>query len=275
VNLRLSASILLLAACSSSSRPPASGDTPGADAGGADAALSDGGASNQDHSPGTFCAGRAEAFCDDFDTPAFTSKSWSINDTMGASGTGLPPGGLDTTVFKSAPSAFSAKMPMIAGATTELLQIQGGFSGPDASHVDADFAFEVHIGALGASGRIEVARIEGVNPITFQSYGVALLVSASGASVELTQGSGGSVTHPLVTAPKAGTWSRVAFHLGLERTVTGPPTSFTVTVDGASPETFSLERGMGVHPYVRLGLSVAGPSAPCQVTFDDVTYDAH
>lgn len=263
----------LLVACSASPRPAPAGDPAAYDSGAADAAVSEGGVP-ETHAPGTWCAGRAALFCDDFDTPAFTAKSWSMTDTKGSSGPGLPPGALDTMNTTSAPNAFTARTPAIAGATSEILRAQSSGAGPDASHVDADFAFAVRVAALGAGPRIEIARIEGLNPITFASYGIALLVSSSGASVELAQGSKAKVVQPLATAPRAGAWSRIAMHLALERTVNGPPTSIVIQIDAGTPETFSLERGMGVRPFFRLGLDVVGPSAPCEVAFDDVTYDA-
>lgn len=34
------------------------------------------------------------------------------------------------------------------------------------------------------------------------------------------------------------------------------------------------QRGMGVWPFLRLGLAVTGPSGPCEIAYDDVTYDA-
>lgn len=257
-------------ACSSSSKPPAAGETAPADAG--SAATPEGGASA--HAQGTWCADRTEGFCEDFDTSAFTSKAWVASDTTGERGAGLPPGALDTTSFLSAPNAFAAKTPAIAGAATERLYLQGSAPGPDAVHVEADFAFSLRAAALGAGPRIEVARVEGVNPITFASYGVVLILSASGASLELVQGSQGSNSHALAAAPKTGAWSRVSMHLVLERTVNGPATTVAIQIDASPAETFSIERGMGVRPFLRLGLVVTGPSAPCEVAFDNVTYDA-
>lgn len=273
VNGRPLVVMLLVAACGGpSSKPAPAGETAPSDAGVADAAVSDG--VSQEHSPGTWCADRAEDFCDDFDTPAFTSRWWSMNLTSGASGGGLPGGALDRTNHTSVPNAFTAKTAAIAGTGAEIFQIQSGRSGnTDASHLDADFAFAVRVEAVGAGPRTEIARIEGVNPITFASYAVALLLSPSGASVELTQGSQGSVVKALAASPGARAWSRVTIHLALERTVYGPPTPVVVQIDTAPPETFSIDRGMGVNPFLRLGLAVTGPSAPSEVAYDDVTYD--
>ena len=265
--------MVFVVACSGpSSRPAPAGETALSDSGVADAVF-DG--ATQAHSAGTWCADRAEDFCDDFDTPAFTSQWWSMNLTSGVSGAGLPPGALDITNHTSIPNAFTARTPAIAGAASELLQIQGGGGGStDASHVDADFAFAVRVEAVSGGPRTEVARIEGVNPITFASYAVALLVSTSGTSVELTQGSQGKVIMALAATPRTRAWSRVTVHLGLERTVFGPPTPVVIQIDAAPPETFAIDRGMGVKPFLRLGLAVTGPSAPCEVAYDDVTYDA-
>jgi hypothetical protein len=278
-----------LLACSASTRPPPASDVDTADGGAAEAGASSPGAggsatgdpgtggpgtgSTPELAPRTWCSGRTTLLCDDFDTPAVTSALWSASDTTGALGAGLPAGALGA-IFASAPNAFVAKTPAIAGTTTERVQIQSGGRGPDATSADAVLTFSVRIGTLGDASRIEIARIEGVNPITFASYGVALLVSKAGASIELTQGSNAKVTRGLSAAPRPSAWSRIAIHLGLERTVTGPPASFDVTIDAAPPETFAIERGMGVLPFFRFGLETSGPSTPCEVAFDDVTYDA-
>ncbi len=258
-------------ACSSSSKPPAAGEAVPADAGGP--ATPDGGGASS-HAAGTWCADRTEGLCEDFDTAAFTSKTWVASDTTGDRGAGLPAGALDTASFVSAPNAFVAKTPAIAGAATERLYLQASAPSLDASHVEADFAFSLRAAALGGGSRIEVARVEGVNPINFASYGVALILSASGASLELMQGSQGNNSHVLAAAPQTGAWSRISMHLALERTVDGPATTVALQIDASPPETFSIARGMGVRPFLRLGLMVTGPSAPCEVAFDNVTYDA-
>jgi len=261
--------VIIVAACSAPARPSPAGEAAGPEA--ADAALADGG-SLQGHAPGTWCADRTASLCEDFDMPALTSSRWSVNLTAGGGGTGLPPGALDLANYASAPNAFTARTAAIAGASTETVQIQGSAGAPDASHVDAEFAFAVRVAALGASSPTEVARIEGVNPITFASYAVALAVSASGSSLELTQGAQAKLSKPLAAAPRVGAWSRVVLRLGLERTVYGPPVLVAIQIDDAPAETFSIERGMGVRPFLRLGLVVTGPSAPCEVGYDDVTY---
>jgi hypothetical protein len=265
---------LAFCACSAAATkpPPVADSTPPPTTSAPDGSLpasSDGGGAEA-RAPGTWCAGRTEDFCDDFDTPALSSTWWTMDLSNGTGGAGLPPGSLGTTTFTSAPNAFVAKTPAITVVTPERFQIERG-GGPDASHVDADFAFDVRVAAYGGGPRAEIARIEGVNPITFASYAVALLVTASGASVELTQGSQGSSTQALTTAPAVGVWSRVVIHLALERTVNGPPTSLSVQVDAAPAETFSIARGMGARPFYRLGLVVTGPAAPCEVAYDDVT----
>ncbi|NOU33861.1 MAG: hypothetical protein HOO96_38705 [Polyangiaceae bacterium] len=259
---------LLLGACSSPSRPPIASSVTGEADAAADASTT------QTHAAGSWCAGRAEAFCDDLDTPGFTSKWWSVEASNGAGGTGLPPGALDTRNYTSAPNGFTARTPAIPGPMAETQQIKTGGSGPDASHVDAELAFSVRAAALGDGARTEIARIEGVNPITFATYAVALLLSKSGASIDLVQGSQAKVTMPVAAPVRVGSWSRIAIRLGLERTVDGSPTSVVIQIDGAPPETFSMARGMGVRPFLRLGLAVTGPSAPCEVAYDDVTYQA-
>ena len=163
----------------------------GADAGAAEASAPDG------HATGTFCAGRTSVFCEDFDTPAFTSRSWTYTETT-MSGAGLPLGALDGATVVSAPSAFTARTPAISGTAGARQQL----AGPDALHVDADLGFAVRIG-------VEIARVEGTNPITFAGFGVALLATASGASLELVQGPI-TLTEPLQTAPRIGAWPRVA-----------------------------------------------------------------
>lgn len=265
---------LVVAACgSASSRPSPTGDsTPDA---GTDSPIPTESGSPPPPVSTSWCRGRSETFCDDFDTPALTSKAWTINDTRGTTRVGLPPDSLDTVNHTSAPNAFVARTPAMASGGVEILEIQGGSAAPEGkSHVDADFAFSVRIGALGGASKVEIARVEGVNPITFASYGLALVVGASGASLELKQGARATVALPLAAAPTTGSWTRVTIHLGMEVVVNGPPTPITIQIGAAPAETFSLDRGMGVRPFYRLGLRVSGPSGPCEVTYDDVTYDA-
>ena len=230
-------------------------------------------ASSDAPGPTTWCTGRPEVFCDDFDRPAFSAQNWLTRDLKGDS-PGLPAGGLDTVSYTSAPNAFVARTPALASGAFALLQIQA--SRPQSkSHVDAELAFSVHVGAMDAASRLEIARIEGVNPIDFSTYAVALSLSASGASLAFEQGRGGSGGGPIVAAPPAvGAWTRITIQLGLDVVVNGAALPVTVQIGTAPPETFSIARGMGVSPRFALGLKVSGPSGPSEVTYDDVTFDA-
>lgn len=221
----------------------------------------------------TWCTGRAEDFCEDFDLPAFTATEWSFTAADGMIGAGLPPGGLVTDQHVSAPNAFASSAPATSVGAT-LIQIQkstGSSSSPN--HVDADFAFSVRVASLCGGSRMEIARIEGLNPINFQSYGLALIVSSSGTAIELIQASKARVSIPLATALVVGTWVRVVIHLGMERVVTAPPTTGTIAVGSGAPESFSIDQGMGVRPNFKLGLNVTAPSTACEVDYDDVIYD--
>lgn len=221
--------------------------------------------------PGTFCAARSELFCDDFDTPSFAERSWVID---GSPGLALP-GALSPAYASSPPNAFVSRTPAIADATGLQQQLQRSAGGPDALEVTADFSFSLRVITLGASARTEVARVEGVDPIDFTSHHVALLLSKGGeeALVEVSKGPGIDVVS-LLRAPTPNAWSRVTIHVVLERTVNGPATSIAVQIGDAPAETISIERGMGVRPFLRLGLAVSGPSAPSEIAYDDVTYDA-
>lgn len=227
----------------------------------------DAGTSGPAPTPGTWCAGQTALLCDDFDTPARSEASWVADDGLVLSSA------ITSIAASSPPNAFFAKTAAISGPTAERSQIKRSSAGPDALEVNADVTFAVRIGALGTSTRTEIARVEGVNPIDFANHSVALLVSPSGASVEVASGPSTKVT-PLSTAPRAKAWSHVAMHLVLERTVTGPATSVTIRIDDGAAESIAVERGMGVRPFLRLGLAVTGPADACEVAYDDVTYDA-
>ncbi len=264
-------------ACGSTSHPPPAGTVPSTDdagagndasssSGGGDASSSSGGDSGTPALPGTWCADHPHAFCDDFDDPARTKANW---------GTFPPPGGaLDTTSSTSAPNSFTSKTSALAAGAFETVQIQGSSKAPEGkAQVEADFAFDVRVN-VGAGARIEVARVQGVNPINFREYGFSLLVSQTGASIELRAGSAAPETKPLVTAPAAGAFTRVSIHLVMTVVVNGPPTAITVQIGGGAPESFSLEAGMGVRPFFFLGAKVSGPADPAELRYDNVAYDA-
>ncbi|MFO0734637.1 MAG: hypothetical protein U0270_02095 [Labilithrix sp.] len=267
-------SLLLVAACSST-RPSAAGDDGNAAAPrGIEAGIEAGTASSDagaTPAPGTFCAARSALFCDDFDTPSFSERSWVVE---GAPNLALP-GALSPAYASSPPNAFVSRTPAIADATGVQQQLRRSAGGPDAVEVTADFSFSLRVITLGASPRTEVARVEGVNPIDFTSHHVALLLSRGGAEASIEVSSGPSIdVVSLLHAPPPNAWSRVTIHLVLERTVNGPATSIAVQIGDAPAETISLERGMGVRPFLRLGLAVSGPSTPSEIAYDDVTYDA-
>ena len=264
---------MLLVACSTGATKPGVFTFDAATGEGPDASVPPADGGSDAPGPTTWCTGRPEVFCDDFDWPAFSTKSWSARDLKGDTA-GLPTGSLDTVSYTSAPNAFVARTPALASGAFGLLQILA--SRPQSkSHVDAALAFSVRVGATGTASRLEIARIEGVNPIDFSTYAVSLLLSPSGASLELVQGTGGTGGGPIAAAaPVVGAWTRITIGLGLEVVVNGPLVPVTVQIGSAPAETFSIKRGMGVSPRFALGLKVSGPSEPIEVAYDDVTYDA-
>lgn len=247
-------------ACSSSSRPPPAGTDGLTDSG---AALDGGptGDAGGGRRPGTWCADHRHDVCEDFDDPS--------------SPVVLPPrGALESSTVVSAPNAFVAKTPAFAANAGDTVQLQlSSAKPPDGQgQVEADFAFDVRVQAE-ASGRFEIARVSGVNPIDFRDYGFALVVTAGAASIELRPGSKAPETKPLARAPAPGTWVRVSIHLGMHVVVNGPATSIAVQIGDGAPETFSLDAGMGVRPFLYLGTKVTGPADAFEVDYDDVTYD--
>ncbi len=271
--------VCLVLACGPAPRPPPVATISDYDAGSSDASADadmpvsvDAGDS---HPPGTWCAEHRHDLCDDFDDPAFTAKTWLISDSLGTSGTGIPPrGALESASVTSAPNAFASMTSALAANAFETVQIMASSTVPAGKdHVEADFAFDVRV-QVGAGAQIEIARVKGVNPINFRDYDFSLLVTQTGASIVLQPGSGGGETHALARAPAIGVWTRITIHLGLNVVVTGPPTAISIQIGDGAAESFSLAGGMGVRPFLYLGAKVAGPADACVIDYDDVTYDA-
>jgi hypothetical protein len=223
--------------------------------------------------PGTWCSTQTDhQFCDDFDTLPLPSNF--TDETMSGGGTLS----YDTMIFRSAPNAFLATMPVpLSGAPASPKALLSKAFLRDGSRVvmQADFRIRAEC-VLGPDYVVPVG-------LVFSDYGLGLVGSAtSGALVESTPAPDGgameSLSHPLTMPLPVDTW----FTLTLDAQL-GAAHTVNVTVNGTPMLSAAFNKTMlepataPEHPILVVGAeayTVPGAATTgCTVHVDNVLMD--
>lgn len=212
------------------------------------------------------CATQAPAhfICSDFDEGSITAGGWTLSQSAGGSAR------LDTAQFASPPAALIGRLPAVLDTTTASGILFQNIKNlvPKGVHM----AFDMRIGSCQAmtGGSITLAVIAPVKAVTF-----GFVIQSNNAfafAEQITVDGGRTFTpHALSTMPAAGVWTRVK----LDVTFTPAKGSASVRLD--DKEVLKTDVS-GVTPdgspvLLNIGTFSTGPNFPCDVDFDNVTFD--
>ena len=214
-----------------------------------------------------FCASAVPAHrtCADFDDGKLEMGGWGSHGMLGGTAT------LDTVDFVSPPASFRSKLPaLLANGESAGILFQNVGAKPSAMR----YAFDLRIVSClsrGGNGSIAIAQIL---PTEATLYKLVIRPSNLIEFLEVPQetDAGSSASHALLGQPKVGEWTRVVWKMTVaeagsqvELTFAGKPVLALTTTYGIKLD--------GTPIVLNLGASAIGPTDPCDIEFDNVTFD--